>query len=325
MKNKYSVEELHFILFNNRSLEGVLLNFVDWTEYSPELIEIEKQFSFIKSQFDEHKTIEVNSDELNLQAEDINYSIQDLQKYTELVEESHQHLLSKNFEYQWLIDRGINENLIKKYKLSSLSHIKDEDALIKIGATCHPLLKPILDDGLEGGGIVIPLYENGILKNITTRKISDIGKLKYTQSCPELDVYNSDKINKGDEIWITEGIFDMYALSEQDLKSVSVSSAMWSGLQLYKLLLLEPSKINIFCDDDKVGLKTGRMLQKFFLMRSIPSMTYISSECKDASEHFFQEKLEFDKVNEIDITKEMIDDKEDQSFNFTNYIKNRKF
>ena len=318
-----SKKEINFLLFNNRSI-NIINNFIDWSFFDETLIEIEKQMRFIKSGFNS-VFLEIDTDEILLdKINDIDYSVNDLQKYTNIINDSHEHLLnSKNNEYKWLIDRGINESIIKEYKLGSLTYIDDKDVLEKIGSSCHPSLSKMLVDDNDNG-IIIPLFKDNKLINITTRKILDKGKLKYTQSCPELDIWYSDDM-VGDEIWISEGIFDMYALKEQNKQCMSVSSAMWSSLQLYKVLKQNFTKINIFCDNDKIGLRTGKILQRFFTFNNIECKTYISEECKDASEHFLEKKLTFDTVKEITITNELIDQQSDQKFDFIEYIKNRKF
>ena len=117
----------------------------------------------------------------------------------------------------------------------------------------------------------------------------------------------------------------MIALREQDIKAVSPSSAMWSGMQLYQLLEKNPSKIVIFCYNDRVGLKTGLVLNKFFNLFQIPSVTIHSKNCKDAAEHFFENNYSFDDLETIRITREMIEEKNDNSFDFLKYLQKRKF
>jgi len=100
---------------------------------------------------------------------------------------------------------------------------------------------------------------------------------------------------------------------------------MWSGIQLYKLLEKSPKLINIFCDNDRVGLKTGLVLNKFFNLVGVESKTYHSKYCKDSSEHIFEKKLTVDDFEELKITKRMIEDNGDNSFNFLRYLQKRKF
>ena len=113
-----------------------------------------------------------------------------------------------------------------------------------------------------------------------------------------------DKLNKGDEVWITEGLFDMMAIEEMSNKSVSCSSAMWSGLQLYQLLEKKPSKIKIFSDNDEVGLRTSGILKKFFEMNNIECSIVISECAKDPAEQYFQKNKNLsDVIDETIVSK----------------------
>ncbi len=241
-------------------------------------------------------------------------------------------------EFEYLINRGIGEQTILEHKLLGLSSIIDLEHLKMIGATSHPVLKQFLDDGIENGGIIIPLFENDKLVNCAIRKLN-IGKdnltekfdpsrtktLKYSLACPDIPVWGLDNINEGEEIWITEGIFDMMALRKLGRKSVSCSSAMWSAIQLYRILEKKPSSIVIVSDNDNVGLRVSKTLKDFFKDYRINTKVVISKIGKDPAEHYFQKGKGLEDFIEIEITNDMIDLKIDDSFNFINYLKNRSF
>ena len=67
----YSKEDLSFILFNNRSVNGVVKNFLPININPYKLIELEENLSKIKSMYNSGKFIEVNSRELDLNSEDV--------------------------------------------------------------------------------------------------------------------------------------------------------------------------------------------------------------------------------------------------------------
>jgi len=317
----YTIEELSFILYNNRSVNGVVKNFIPTNIDAFKLNDIENKLDHYKKIFNSQKFVEINRDEVDENCEDINVTPIAIQNLTNVVKSSHLNLSGTELEY--LLNRGIKQNIIDQWYIGGLSSITDYKDLEVLNATCHPVLKPILEDGIEGGGIIIPLFKNDKLINCAIRKLSDIGKLKYSLSCPDIDVWGLDDIS-GEEVWITEGLFDMMALRSIGLKSASVSSAMWSGIQLYKLLEKKPKSIVIFCDNDNVGLKTGLILHKFFNVSGIHNKTVISNHSKDASEHIFQNGLGLNDIADIRITMNMIDNLED-NFNFIKYLKNRKF
>jgi hypothetical protein len=321
---KYTKEQIGFILYNNRSVDGVVKNFFDKSIDPYKLIEIEKKFDWCKSLYSNlEKMVEVDLSLLNPDGDDIKLHPNQLEDLTT-------HVLSNigkftKSELDFLLNRGITNNIIQEYNLLGLSQFTDSEHLDIIGATCHPILRAFLKDGINEGGIVFPLIRDNKLVNCSIRRITDVGKLKYTLAVPDVPVWGLSDINEKDEIWICEGIFDMISLRQFGYKSVSPSSAMWSGIQLYQLIEKKPGLINIFCDNDRVGLKTGLVLSKFLNLVGIPYKTIHSKYCKDASEHLLEKKLPLEDFEEIKINRKMVEDKDDNSFDFLKYLQKRKF
>jgi len=346
---KPTTDEITFVIYNNRSVDGVVMNFLLAQGFDlHKLTDLEQKFAWCDSQWAEVRTIEVAEKDLNLEYADITYGPEDLAECTDLVNASiaafyldiSKSSLETCKELIWLRSRGIEidsryeDN--SKLKLGSLSYIVEHATprqLEVLGITCHPMLTNILDDDLSGGGILIPLFRDNKLVNMTIRRISDVGKLKYTQSCPDISVWGLDDIVDNHPVWMTEGIFDMDAINESvspfsssDFKqAVSVSSAMWSVPQLMQLMDKAGKFINIFADNDKVGLRTAAIMKKFLEMNGFVVRIYISKTCKDPSEHFVEKNLGWDDVVEIEVTPEMVEQRDDMSFNFLKYLKNRKF
>ena len=321
---KYTVEQLGFILYNNRSVDGVVKNFLDKSIDTNRLIDIEKKFDWCKSlYYNIEKMVEVDLSLLDPNGDDEVVTPKQISELSDLVL-SNVGKFSNN-ENNFLTNRNIDSEIIKKYQLLGLSNFTNVEHLRIIGATCHPILRTFLKDGIEEGGIVFPLFEDSKLVNCSIRRITDVGKLKYTLAVPDIPVWNLEGIKEGDDICICEGIFDMIALIENGFNAVSPSSAMWSGIQLYKLLEKKPGKIEIFCDNDRVGLKTGLVLSKFFNLFGIESKTIHSKFFKDAAEHFFEKGYKIDNLEEIKIDRKMIEDKDDNSFDFLRYLQKRKF
>lgn len=320
---KWSNQDLAFILYNNRSVNGVVCNFFPKDINPFKLMSLEKKLDWSKFFYENNQRfVEIESNKLDLMSDDIIVKPEDIESLTDIILQSHKELSGVELDY--LLNRGITKDIIDKYKIGGLSSIKDYNHLTILNATCHPVLKPVLEDGIDGGGIIIPLFDVEKLVNCAIRKLSDIGKLKYSLACPDLPVWGIDDIEEGDDIWICEGLFDMMALRSQGVKAVSVSSAMWSGLQLYFLLEKNPGFINILCDKDQVGLKTGAILTKFFNVEGYRSKTWICKSGKDAAEVIFEKMIGISDIEPVLITKEMIG-KQDDSFNFLKYLENRKF
>lgn len=320
---KYNIEEIGFILYNNRSNRNIT-KFIDPNIDLIKLIEIEKKFNWSKSLYEDiERTVNININELNIESDDIEILPEQLSNLDKLFK-SNIGKFSEN-ELDFLSKRKIKIEMATKYKFLGLSNFKNEKELEIIGATTHPLLKGILPDGIEDGGIVQPLFVNNIIKNCSIRRISDVGKLKYTIAIPDISVWGLDEIDLDEEIWICEGILDMIALQEMNINAISVSSAMWSTIQLYQLINKKPKNIVIFADNDRVGIKTASILNNFFNLMMIPNIVIISEVAKDAFEHFNERGMDFTKISPIKITKDMILSMEDNSFNFLEYLKNRKF
>ena len=323
----YSKEELSFILFNNRSVNGVVRNFLPTNVNPYKLISLEENFEKIKSMYNTTKLIEVNSKELDLSSKDEIVTKEQLEELTDLIIENVGSFNEK--EYEYLINRGVGEMTILSNKLLGLSSITDKEHLRILGATVHPILRNFLDDGLKGGGIVIPLFENGKLVNCSIRKISlensDTKTLKYSLACPDVPVWGLEQMEENSEIWLTEGIFDMIAVNKMGKNGVSCSSAMWSGIQIYQVLQKNPSNIVIVADNDAVGLRTASILKDLFEYYLIQTKVVVSKFAKDAAEHYFQKTRNLSDFIEIDITDDMIISTNDDKFNFLEHLKNRTF
>ena len=323
----YSKEELSFILFNNRSVNGVVRNFLPTNVNPYKLISLEENFEKIKSMYNTTKLIEVNSKELDLSSKDEIVTKEQLEELTDLIIENVGSFNER--EYEYLINRGVGEMTILSNKLLGLSSITDKEHLRILGATVHPILRNFLDDGLKGGGIVIPLFENGKLVNCSIRKISlensDTKTLKYSLACPDVPVWGLEQMKENSEIWLTEGIFDMIAVNKMGKNGVSCSSAMWSGIQIYQVLQKNPSNIVIVADNDVVGLRTASILKDLFEYYLIQTRVLVSKFAKDAAEHYFQKTRNLSDFIEIDITDDMIISTNDDKFDFLKHLKNRTF
>ena len=325
----YTNEELGFILYNNRSTKGVVQNFLP--KLNPiKLIMIENQLQSCKDMWnDDQRMVEVNKFELDTSLPDIVIKKEDLDNLTDLIKDNIGML--SQVEYNYLEKRGLGDKTILDWNILGLSNIKDKEHLKILGASVHPILSKILEDGIESGGILIPLFDsNDRLINCAVRKIGiesngSTRTLKYSLACPDTPVWGLNKVSENREIWLTEGIFDTMALSNLGKNSLSCSSAMWSGIQLYQVLEKKPTNIVIFSDKDEVGMRTSAILKDFFEINHIPTKIVVSKVAKDPAEHYFQKNKYLDDLLEINITKEILKTYEDKSFDFLKYLKNRAF
>ncbi len=331
---EYQKDDLLYIVYNNRSVNNVIKNFLP--KFSAvELLhftKLEQTFINTHSLFDSERSLEIDSNELDLTAFDFFVTPQDINNRKQLILDAHNHLSGE--EYKYLKKRGFTDDIIDRGKLGSMSFIKDIDDLNILGATTHPIMHNMFDGGLIGGGITIPLFnKKGDLLNVTFRKISDYNKLKYTHSCPDTFVWGLDDIEIGDTIWLVEGVFDKYALEKElpESKIIATSSGSISPIQFWKIINKKPSKVNIICDNDQVGLKMSAIAQKIFRINRIDSNIYYFDGSKDANEHIIEKKRTIDDLLYVEVTKELIKSKNTDYYderipmNFFNYLKNRKF
>ena len=114
------------------------------------------------------------------------------------------------------------------------------------------------------------------------------------------------------------------ALSSRGFKSISVSSAAWSSIQLLQVIELAPEQIDIFSDNDIVGLRNSAILKDIFAKYGIGVKVFISEFAKDASEHIFSKSISLSQIKEVDV--ENIDfDQYQNDFDILDYLKNRNF
>jgi len=315
----YTVEQINHIIYNNRTFEGTTQNFLPKLNNFDILLllEIEKQINFANKIINKDKIIVIDESKLDLDKEDI----------TLLPHELHNiKVSSRDFskeERELLDKKNIPEHIIEQYDISPLSQFKERETLVKLGVTTHPIFQRLLGDELSEG-LIVPLYEDGKLINTAIRKTTDITKLKYGISVPSIDLWG-DKEWEGEELSMTEGLFDMMALREEGLKCVSSSSGSVNDFQYFKIIKGKPKKVNIFVDNDSAGYSSALKAQKIFGLNRIPSTTYASKHAKDMAEHFFELKLGWDDIKEINITMEMIENGKDNVFDFLDYLENRKF
>ena len=353
MKN--SIEEfnsLNFLLFNNRDLEvtkSLSINKMKnvTKEEILKLKKIEELSKLISKDYDKiHSKIEIPSYLL-----DINDIKNDKSKYNDF-----KYLVNLNFEIfqnvvkdmkfcllpedrQWLHKRGLNDSLIEKYKLSSILPEYTHEQLLTIGFTIHPLLTKIFNED-DKRGIIIPLYKDNQLINITIRKINideqgntKSGYMKYSQTFPEIDFWGEEDINNSlDEIWLCEGIFDKLALNSIGKVALSNSNATINTFQMYFLIeLLEKNnirKINFFADNDSVGKKNSIIDKKILTEFGFSCKIFTSPFYKDAAEHFLENKLDINRLiynEDFDIDELILkNDNSEQIFKLDTFFKNKK-
>ena len=124
----WSSEELGFILYNNRSVNGVVKNFIPKGINPFKLVKLEKVLKKSKSKFQsDDRMVEVNINEINENSNDILVNSNDLK---ELSEDFYLNVGKFSYnEIHFLFDRGVGQEVMWKWKLFGLSQIKDKREL----------------------------------------------------------------------------------------------------------------------------------------------------------------------------------------------------
>ena len=321
----FTKQQLAYIIYNNRSVEGVVKNFMPKKLNPFKLQKLEQRLSESKLKYNsDTKNVKIEVDKLNTNCNDIIIKPEDLENLTDLFINTSGRF-SEN-ECKYLQMRGINWNSITNYGVFGLSQITDEKTLEIIGDSVHPVLSKVLTNHNTSGGIVFPLYQSGKLVNCAIRRlgVENDGRqksLKYTLAVPDIHVWGLCNTKR---IWLTEGIFDSMALSSKGFDSISVSSAAWSSIQILQVIELAPEQIDIFSDNDIVGLRNSAILKDIFTKYDIQVKIFISEFAKDASEHIFSKSISLSQIKEIDVENIEFHQHQDD-FDILEYLKNRNF
>ena len=104
---KWRTDELAFILYNNRSVDGVVKNFIQEDTNWELLDDVESKIEWLQQIYQEDKYIEVENKYLNQNADDIVYNATDIDLLTDLILEANLNI--SDLERAWLNNRGIND------------------------------------------------------------------------------------------------------------------------------------------------------------------------------------------------------------------------
>ena len=311
----YSTEQINHIIYNNRTYEGVVKNFMPKLNFQDIqlLLEIDKQLHFVNKIVNKNTSIIIDENKLELDKPDYELFPHQINNIKVSSREF------DNQELELIQKKKIPQHIVEQYDISPLSQFNLE-TLELLGVKTHPIMEKLIGDGISSG-LIIPLYKNGKLINSVFRKTMSLTKLKYGITVPSLDLWGDEEY---EEVWICEGLFDMMALRNEGKQCVSPSSCSLNDFQYFRIIKNRPKMINIFTDKDVSGYRSALKSQKLFGLNRIPSRIFASDTSKDAAEHFFERGDGWDKIQEIKITPDMID-REDDVVDFLDYLQKRQF
>ena len=194
--------------------------------------------------------------------------------YTWLIENARLSDLSKQFLFE---ERHFKPEVIRELKIKSVSEPKRVlNKLITLFGTDKGLKSGLIRNGEFGRYfyfytpcLLFPYYEkDGRLIGIQSRYLGDRKDVPRFQfmSSQKTRVFNLpilNTMNRGDKLYISEGITDCLALLSADMKAVAIPSA--NILPLEDLVLLRNFDLHMYPDQDDAGQRAFMDLRRFFV------------------------------------------------------------
>lgn len=147
----------------------------------------------------------------------------------------------------------------------------------------------------ESGRLFIPIIENGEIKSYVARAVNGENPKEISGPNRSNYLYGYDRVSRGFDIILVEGIFDAEALMRQGYKALALMGSYLSDVQLGKLIRLNPKSVIVMMDGDEAGwlatLKIKRKLMK--RMNPFAIKTAITPMGKDPDE---LARVELDRV-----------------------------
>lgn len=192
--------------------------------------------------------------------------------------------------------RGLSELTIERFKLFSIRDYNEVAEYLKKNFK----VKELQDIGLLNDKenftfykhkVVVPFYKAGKIVFIQGRRI-DGGTPKYINCSLPVVLFNIDKLlklNKGDTVYICEGVYDAMILEQYGYNAVAIL-----GVQGFK-----PEWVGLFkglntvlcLDNDTAGEEETKELASIFLSKGIEvKVKELPEEFKDVTDYFLERK-----------------------------------
>ena len=138
----------------------------------------------------------------------------------------------------------------------------------------------------------IPYYNReGKLVGVQNRNLVKGGQPRFRfPTGSECSIYNLPVLNRlkpGDELWITEGCSDCWAMLSSGRKAIAIPSAtLLKREQLLELTFPFPLTLNMYPDRDEPGERLFMQLKEL-----LPSLQHhqLPPDCKDFGEYYVKQ------------------------------------
>lgn len=244
--------------------------------------------------------------------------------------------LLESDELEYLLNRGLTHDTIKRFKVARICDIPEEFSIIA-GAKVHPAIVVKRDQTPEG--YCFPVFYEGTIIGTICRFTNLLPEIKWCASIPCYYLYNNlHKFCRTDveDIYICEGVFDGLAFEDYtDVPWISLASGYFSEFQyinLMILLLLYPNLkcIHLVFDSDAIGIMSSYLAKHVLshFMEDVEFKCYLLPTGKDPGEFFARDAgvlsnmIEADDALLIKTYNEV--KRHDEPSRFDEYLENRK-
>ena len=168
--------------------------------------------------------------------------------------------------------RGLTKDTIKRFSISMLSDYRLSDKRLKDKFKFEELKNAgvLSDKGnllFYGFKLLIPFKKNGKIVFLQSRRM-DNEQPKYRHISRPVPIFNTDtltEMNKGDKVYICEGVFDAMILEQNGYRAVAilgVNNFKDESIELFKGL-----DVVLCLDNDSAGLEATNKIAEMFLLQ----------------------------------------------------------
>lgn len=177
----------------------------------------------------------------------------------------HNELSNQNKES--LLKRGLTEEEIKKYHISSVSKL-DESIKQKINAKVNIFTRTLAKTNEYLDGVIFPCIYDAEIFNVIIRNLDEktIPYIKFSNCCPPAVFFNIYHLYHEQEVYLCEGVFDAIALERLGYNAVAFSAGCPYLEQLALLLSICKGqvKLKLMFDNDSVGRKISFIIKNLY-------------------------------------------------------------
>lgn len=244
-------------------------------------------------------------------------------------------ILLESPEMEYLRNRGVSEETVRKFKVARICDIPEEFSIMS-GAKVHPAIT--VKREMVPEGYCFPVFDEGKIIGSICRFTNLLPEIKWCASIPCYYLYNNlHKFDRDiEDIYVCEGVFDGLAFEDYtDVPWISLASGYFSEFQYINLMILllkykNIKRIHLVFDSDAIGIMSS-YLAKHVLTKFMPEVEfkcYLLPSGKDPGEFLARDSgmyscmLEADDAQLIETYNKV--KRHTEPTRFDDYLENRK-